>query len=147
MSGIHVFQEILAKISNFMFNECFIYLRWRKHNRRANLIRNRIVFLDFQACLSLKQGRSLDSIFNMISQDWSHMFPRLEELLNRQILPSHVTEIDAIHLKKIATPKCLFFSMIPVDLLLPTKGGTNCSYQNVLRPSQMHELSLFQTCL
>lgn len=38
------------------------------------------------------------------------------------------------------------FSMILLDLLLPTKGGTCCSYPNVLRPSQMRELSFFQTC-
>lgn len=46
---------------------------------------------------------------NMINQDWSYMFPRLEELLNLQILPHHVTESDTIHLMKIAAPKCLFF--------------------------------------
>lgn len=95
--------------SAFMFNECFVYLKWRKHNRTTTLIRNRIVFLDFQTCLSLKQERSLHSIVNMINCDLSHMLPRLEELLNLQILPSHVTESDTIHLRKIATPKCLFW--------------------------------------
>lgn len=109
MSGIHLSQTDFAKISYFMFNECFVYRRWRKQNRRTNLTRNRNVFLDFQTCLSLKQGRSLHSIVNMINHDLSHMLPRLEELLNLQILPSHVTESDTIHLRKIATPKCLFF--------------------------------------
>lgn len=46
---------------------------------------------------------------NMIIHDWSYRFPRLEGLLNHQILSHHVTESDSVHLRKIATSKCLFF--------------------------------------
>lgn len=109
-----------------MFNECFVYRRWRKQNRRTNLTRNRNVFLDFQTCLSLKQGRSLHSIVNMINHDLSHMLPRLEELLNLQILPSHVTESDTIHLRKIATPKRLFFQQYYLSYFCLPKCQGRC---------------------
>lgn len=79
----------------------------------------------------------------MINHNWRHMYPRLEELLNPQILPSHVMGSDSIHLKKIATPKCLFFWWYWLTYFCLPGGSTSCSCPNVLRPPQMS----FQTCL
>lgn len=65
-------------------------------------------FLISRPILASSKGEVCTAV-KMINHDWRHMYPRLEELLNLQILPSHVMGSDSIHLKKIATPKCLFF--------------------------------------